>query len=387
MLATLDTMREPEGELVSISLGEGRGVKTASKDPSVQVFLRFRIDATETAETPSVFADRPSVGEQRTLVVQLVEKGHHTTPLAEAILAEGKIRLQGQGFAGRWIALDKRHGRGEVFLGVRIAPAVPVEQRWTIRRSIGEGSHSVVYLATDKATGESVAIKVINKKKESPQDIKALMREIAIMKKLAHPNIVRLHQVVLTKKTINIVMEHVDGGELFSKICFHGHMAEEDARVVFSQILSAVNYLHSRGVAHRDLKAQNILVSNSLEVKLVDFGLSVDSTVSWMKTMCGSPSYVAPEVFDCMPYTTQCDMWSLGVLLFAMLSGQLPFSSESQLELYQDITQGAYTFDSPVWASVSPLAKDLVAKLLTVDPTRRLTASRCLQHEWLARSL
>eukprot|EP00727_Mastigamoeba_balamuthi_P000103 m51a1_g1009 putative myosin light chain kinase (408) ;mRNA; f:595525-597322 len=393
--ATQQDNSEPEEELVSITVDEGKGVQTASKDPSAQVFLRFRIDNTaEAVATRPTFADHPrwSGGEtielikdrtQRSALVQLMEKGHHTTPNAETLLADTRVQLQNNGIAGKWIKLDKRRGKGEIHLVIKVTPVVPVSERWDIRKRVGTGAHGIVYEAIEKNTGDIVAIKVINKDTESAQDIKGLMREIANMKKLEHPNIVKLHEVVLTKKTLSLVMEYVEGRELFSKINSCGHLNEQDARTVFNQVVTAVSYLHSRGVAHRDLKPENILVAEGLKVKLTDFGLSIDSNISWMKTVCGSPSYVAPEVLQCLPYTIQCDMWSLGVLLFAMLSGQLPFAAESTREIYEVIMRGLFFFEGAVWESISSTAKDLIEKLLVVDASRRISAAECLRHEWL----
>lgn len=168
-----------------------------------------------------------------------------------------------------------------------------------------------------------------------------------------------------------------------------GSFTEEDACTVIKQVLSATAYLHSNGIAHRDLKPENLLLNDvkTLEVKIADFGLSKDFTMaSAMTTCCGSPSYVAPEVLTQGVYNDVCDVWSIGVILYVLLSGYLPFYAETQDELFDKILSGQFSFRNKVWGEVSPLAKDLITKMLTLDEHERPSAAQCLQHDWFKTS-
>lgn len=177
----------------------------------------------------------------------------------------------------------------------------------------------------------------------------------------------------------------MSGGELYDEIVKRGSFTECDACTILRQVLSATAYLHENGIAHRDLKPENLLISSveCLEVKIADFGLSKDfSQANAMTTCCGSPSYVAPEVLQQGVYNNSCDIWSIGVILYVLLSGFLPFFGDTQEELFDKILTGSYSFSNKVWDDISPTAKDLVTKMLTLNEEDRPTAKQCLEHPW-----
>jgi len=248
---------------------------------------------------------------------------------------------------------------------------------------LGEGSFGTVRRGIHLKTGEKVAVKTIMKQKV--KNIESLRREIDIMRNANHPNIITLLDAFEDPKLLFIVMELCSGGELFDHISSRGCYSEADDVHIFRQILLAVSYLHSNNIAHRDLKPENFLFSadeiNS-PLKLIDFGLSqLYSDTSNMKTRVGTPYYIAPEVLR-RSYDASCDMWSVGVILYILLCGYPPFYGDTEREIYQSIESGSYDFPPGEWDSISNQGKDLISKLLLVDPSSRLSAKNALQHPW-----
>jgi len=214
------------------------------------------------------------------------------------------------------------------------------------------------------------------------------MDEVKILSHLSHPNIIGIHNVYETEVYLYIVLELVTGGELFDKIVEEGNFSEEKARNYFIQMLEAVKYLHSQGIAHRDLKPENILLKdrNSDIIKISDFGLSrVTDGNTTMQTFCGTLQYLAPEVLNTEKnqagYGKECDLWSLGVILYIMISGIPPFNDNSHIS--NQISKAQFEFPHDFWHDKSESVKDLITKLLNPDPTKRLTAEESLAHSWV----
>eukprot|EP01103_Thecamoeba_quadrilineata_P010526 TRINITY_DN229_c0_g1_i1.p1 TRINITY_DN229_c0_g1~~TRINITY_DN229_c0_g1_i1.p1 ORF type:complete len:795 (+),score=201.82 TRINITY_DN229_c0_g1_i1:271-2385(+) len=191
-----------------------------------------------------------------------------------------------------------------------------------------------------------------------------------------------------TKTHLFLVMEYVEGGELFDRIIERGCFSEKDAANIIRQILEAVKYLHTLGIVHRDLKPENVLCATkeALDVKIADFGLSKildNDNKQVLQTCCGTPSYAAPELLLCEGYAEPVDIWAVGVILYTLLSGCLPFFGETHTELFERILAGAFSFPDPEWTNISESAKSLVTALLTANPKKRLTAEKALKHPWI----
>ncbi|XP_013643719.2 CBL-interacting serine/threonine-protein kinase 25-like [Brassica napus] len=260
--------------------------------------------------------------------------------------------------------------------------------KYEIGRLLGKGTFAKVYHAKHITTGESVAIKIINKdhvmKRNGMMD--QIKREISIMKLVRHPNIVELKEVMATKTKIFFVMEFVRGGELFAKVV-KGKLKEDAARRYFQQLISAVDFCHSRGVSHRDLKPENLLVDENGDLKVSDFGLSALPEQllqdGLLHTQCGTPAYVAPEVLRKKGYDgAKADIWSCGVVLYVLLAGYLPFQEENLMNMYRKIFKAE--FDFPPW--FSPEARRLISKLLVVDPEKRISIPAITRTPWFRKS-
>jgi len=263
-----------------------------------------------------------------------------------------------------------------------------VEDFYTIHKEIGRGTFSIVKEATNKATGEKYALKFIDKKFVDSEDLVLLRREIDIMKKVSHKNVLSLKEIYETKDNITLVMELVSGGELFFKIVERGSYSEKDASALVRQILEGVKYLHDLGICHRDLKPENLLVAtqNDVEtIKIADFGLSkVFAGGQQLETSCGTPDYAAPEVLlGEKAYDNSVDLWSVGVITYVLLCGYPPFYATSQPALFEKIIKANYNFPNPEWSVISDSAKDFIKNLLLLDPKKRLTAEECLEHPFL----
>uniref|UniRef100_A0A452HPH9 calcium/calmodulin-dependent protein kinase n=1 Tax=Gopherus agassizii TaxID=38772 RepID=A0A452HPH9_9SAUR len=215
-----------------------------------------------------------------------------------------------------------------------------------------------------------------------------LEREARICRLLKHPNIVRLHDSISEEGFHYLVFDLVTGGELFEDIVAREYYSEADASHCIQQILESVNHCHLNGIVHRDLKPENLLLaskSKGAAVKLADFGLAIEvqgEQQAWFG-FAGTPGYLSPEVLRKDPYGKPVDMWACGVILYILLVGYPPFWDEDQHRLYQQIKAGAYDFPSPEWDTVTPEAKDLINKMLTINPAKRITASEALKHPWI----
>jgi len=254
-------------------------------------------------------------------------------------------------------------------------------------KTLGEGAFSVVVEATKRGTGESFAVKVVTKAKLTKEDEIALKDEIQVLKELQHQHIIRLYDVFEEKDFWYLVTEKMMGGELFDRIVSKSFYNEKEARDVCKILFQSIGYCHERSVAHRDLKPENLLLrseDNDSEIKIADFGFAKKVlTPNSLTTQCGTPGYVAPEILEGIPYDTQSDMWSLGVIVYILLGGYPPFIEQNQRELFRKIRKGQYEFHEEYWGSVSADAKDLISSLLTVAPAKRLTADQALKHKWM----
>jgi len=272
------------------------------------------------------------------------------------------------------------------------ANVTSIEDKYEVGEEIGRGAFSVVKNGRHNQTGEKVAIKFIEKKFVDKQDLMLLAREIDIMKKVHHPNILRLIEVFETEEVIALVMELVNGGELFYKIVEKGNYSEEDAAKIVRQMIQGVEYLHEKGIAHRDLKPENLLCSSDdrpeyqpFRVVIADFGLSkIFDSENPLETSCGTPDYVAPEVITAEgTYDKSVDMWSAGVITYVLLCGFSPFLSSTQTGLFEKIIKVEYDFPEPEWTNISDTAKDFIRHLLIKEPSKRYSAKQCLDHPWL----
>ncbi|OBA22951.1 Pkinase-domain-containing protein [Metschnikowia bicuspidata var. bicuspidata NRRL YB-4993] len=264
---------------------------------------------------------------------------------------------------------------------------------WRLGKTLGRGATGRVLLGVHQTTGQKAAVKVVskldlNEDYEQPQDRKGglpygIEREIIIMKLLTHPNVLRLYDVWETSKALYLVLEYVEGGELFDLLVERGPLEEQEAVKYFRQIILGTAYCHALGICHRDLKPENLLLDSSLNVKLADFGMAaLESNGKLLETSCGSPHYAAPEIVSGLKYHgAASDVWSCGVILFALLTGRLPFDDENIRNLLLKVQAG--NFEMPL--EISPEAQDLIWKMLTVDPMERLTTSDVLSHRLLAK--
>uniref|UniRef100_A0A8C8HTP7 calcium/calmodulin-dependent protein kinase n=1 Tax=Oncorhynchus tshawytscha TaxID=74940 RepID=A0A8C8HTP7_ONCTS len=259
---------------------------------------------------------------------------------------------------------------------------------YNLYEELGKGAFSIVKRCMRISSGQEYAAKIINTKKLSARDHQKLEREARICRLLKHPNIVRLHDSISEEGFHYLVFDLVTGGELFEDIVAREYYSEADASHCIQQILEAVLHCHQMGVVHRDLKPENLLLASKLKgaaVKLADFGLAIEvqgDQQAWFG-FAGTPGYLSPEVLRKDPYGKPVDMWACGVILYILLVGYPPFWDEDQHRLYQQIKAGAYDFPSPEWDTVTPEAKDLINKMLTINPVKRVTATDALKHPWI----
>uniref|UniRef100_A0A2P2NFP9 non-specific serine/threonine protein kinase n=1 Tax=Rhizophora mucronata TaxID=61149 RepID=A0A2P2NFP9_RHIMU len=258
--------------------------------------------------------------------------------------------------------------------------------KYEMGKLLGQGTFAKVYYAKNIASGESVAIKVISKDQVKKEEMmEQIKREISVMRLVRHPNVVELKEVLATKTKIFFIMEYVRGGELFAKVA-RGRLKEDAARKYFQQLISAVDFCHSRGVSHRDLKPENLLLDENEDLKVSDFGLSALPEQlrndGLLHTQCGTPAYVAPEVLRKKGYDgSKADIWSCGVILYVLLAGFLPFQDENIMKMYRKIFKAE--FQVPPWFSTE--ARRLISKLLVVNPERRISIPSIMRVPWFGK--
>ncbi|XP_041000063.1 CBL-interacting serine/threonine-protein kinase 1-like [Juglans microcarpa x Juglans regia] len=256
--------------------------------------------------------------------------------------------------------------------------------KYELGRILGEGNFGKVKLAKNIETGQPFAVKILEKNKIIDLKITdQIKREIATLKLLKHPNVVRLHEVLASKSKIYMVLEYVTGGELFDRIASKGKLKENEGRKLFQQLVDGVSYCHTKGVFHRDLKLENVLVDAGGNLKISDFGLSALPQHfrgdGLLHTTCGSPNYVAPEILANRGYDgATSDIWSCGVILYVILTGYLPFDDRNLAVLYQKIFKG--DAQMPKW--LSPGAQNMIRRILDPNPLTRITMAGIKADQW-----
>ncbi|KAA8538216.1 hypothetical protein F0562_027961 [Nyssa sinensis] len=254
--------------------------------------------------------------------------------------------------------------------------------KYEIGRTIGEGTFAKVKFAQNTETGESVAMKLLDRSNIIKHKmVDQIKREISIMKLVRHPNVVRLHEVLASRTKIYIILEFITGGELFDKIVHNGRLSVAESRKYFQQLIDGVDYCHSKGVYHRDLKPENLLLDSEGNLKISDFGLSAlpGEGVSLLRTTCGTPNYVAPEVLSHKGYDgAVADVWSCGVILYVLMAGYLPFDEIDLTTLYSKIERAE--FSCPSWFPVG--AKSLIHQILDPNPETRIRIEEIRNDEW-----
>ncbi|XP_023817975.1 MAP/microtubule affinity-regulating kinase 4-like isoform X1 [Oryzias latipes] len=283
---------------------------------------------------------------------------------------------------------DKTTSQSSRSLGARCRNSIascsdeqPHIGNYRLLKTIGKGNFAKVKLARHILTGREVAIKIIDKTQLNPTSLQKLFREVRIMKGLNHPNIVKLFEVIETDKTLYLVMEYASGGEVFDYLVSHGRMKEVEARAKFRQIVSAVHYCHMKNIVHRDLKAENLLLDADANIKIADFGFSNEFTLgNKLDTFCGSPPYAAPELFQGKKYDgPEVDVWSLGVILYTLVSGSLPFDGQNLKELRERVLRGKYRV--PFYMSTD--CEGILRRFLVLNPAKRCTLDQVMKDKWI----
>ncbi|KAM9658741.1 serine/threonine-protein kinase SIK2 isoform 2-T2 [Trichechus inunguis] len=252
---------------------------------------------------------------------------------------------------------------------------------YDIEGTLGKGNFAVVKLGRHRITKTEVAIKIIDKSQLDAVNLEKIYREVQIMKMLDHPHIIKLYQVMETKNMLYLVTEYAKNGEIFDYLANHGRLNESEARRKFWQILSAVDYCHGRKIVHRDLKAENLLLDNNMNIKIADFGFgNFFKSGELLATWCGSPPYAAPEVFEGQQYEgPQLDIWSMGVVLYVLVCGALPFDGPTLPILRQRVLEGRFRI--PYFMSED--CEHLIRRMLVLDPSKRLTIAQIKEHKWM----
>jgi calcium-dependent protein kinase len=260
---------------------------------------------------------------------------------------------------------------------------------YEIKESLGSGSYGTVVSAVNKESREPRAIKIINKYKlHSEESRTKVINEVLVLRKLDHPHIVKIFEFYEDEFNLYVVMELCRGGELLDMIIKIGSMNEADASHFMQQVFSAVFYMHSSGIVHRDLKLENMLLDNSQSrnIKIVDFGTACEFVHGKkLSQTIGTVNYIAPEIFK-KKYDEKCDMWSCGVIMYILLTGKLPFAGKDKKQTIAAIARGQFSLELPIWEHISPQAKALVKKLLELNPGKRISAQEAVNDAWVQKS-
>ncbi|XP_023585477.1 death-associated protein kinase 2 [Trichechus manatus latirostris] len=267
-----------------------------------------------------------------------------------------------------------------------------VEDFYDIGEELGSGQFAIVKKCREKSTGLEYAAKFIKKRQSlaSRRGVRReeIEREVSILRQVLHPNVITLHDVYENRTDVVLILELVSGGELFDFLAQKESLSEEEATSFIKQILEGVNYLHTKKIAHFDLKPENIMLLDKNipipHIKLIDFGLAheIEDGVEF-KSIFGTPEFVAPEIVNYEPLGLEADMWSIGVITYILLSGASPFLGDTKQETLANITAVSYHFDEEFFSQTSELAKDFIRKLLVKETRKRLTIQEALRHAWI----
>mmetsp|Transcript_35370 Transcript_35370/g.42223 ORF Transcript_35370/g.42223 Transcript_35370/m.42223 type:complete len:702 (+) Transcript_35370:14-2119(+) len=267
---------------------------------------------------------------------------------------------------------------------------IPFEQVYELERQIGKGGYGAVHVARNRELGEEFAVKVIDRSKLKGKDYQVFLEAQILRELCSHPNIVSLVDFFVSPKFFNVVLELAQGGDLFDNLAKRKFYTERDARCVAKDVLTAISYMHSKDFVHRDMKPENLLLAadDARGVIVADFGFTKNlfdaPTPAGLVTRCGTPAYVAPELIRGIPYGKSVDVWGCGVILFLLLGGKQPFRGKEQQDIYRKIIAGDFTFHTKCWDPISIEAKQLITRMLAVDPKLRITADDALNSSWMA---
>jgi serine/threonine protein kinase len=256
--------------------------------------------------------------------------------------------------------------------------------KYRLGHQLGYGTFSTVNMCVALDGMQEYAVKIVAKNQQNGRFMRSFQREVEILKIVNHKYILRLEEIVETADTLYIVTDLLRGGDVLNRLEQHGRYSEHDARIVTKKVLEATAYLHTQGIIHRDLKPENILLArqeSATDIKLCDFGHSALGNDD--KDGFGTYSYLAPEVITNQKGTTAVDLWSVGVILYVLLSGTFPFDSSDDQRMFAEIVHGRYAFPDSHWRHVSAAAKDLIRCLMCTDPAKRHTVPQALRHPWL----
>eukprot|EP00286_Rhodomonas_abbreviata_P019286 CAMPEP_0181293682 /NCGR_PEP_ID=MMETSP1101-20121128/3193_1 /TAXON_ID=46948 /ORGANISM="Rhodomonas abbreviata, Strain Caron Lab Isolate" /LENGTH=359 /DNA_ID=CAMNT_0023398281 /DNA_START=196 /DNA_END=1272 /DNA_ORIENTATION=+ len=277
---------------------------------------------------------------------------------------------------------DAKNNNNNGFIDVSKLPHT-IDARYKMGDQLGEG-YSVVKAATSVVDGRKVAVKIITRADLSESDDESLKQEVAFW-----DNITRLVDFFEDDKFYYVVLEYLDGGELFDRIVKKTYYNESEARDLVFTVLKAIKFCHDQHIVHRDLKPENLLLASKnddSDIKIADFGFATWAEGFTITSQCGTPGYIAPEILKSKPYGKPADMWSFGVILYILLGGYPPFHDDNQRTLFRKICKGDYTFHPDYWSGVSNDAKELIRGLLTVDHNKRLTVEQAIAHPWLGKT-
>ena len=265
------------------------------------------------------------------------------------------------------------------------------KSRYKLGDQLGEGAYSIVKAAVTKIGNKRVAVKIVDKHNLPKEDEDALKSEVEILRSIKHNHIVQCFDFYEEGGYFYVVLEYLDGGELFDRIVKKTSYTEKEARDTIFLVVSAIKYCHDKNVVHRDLKPENLILkskTNDSDIKIADFGFAIKARGDKsLRTQCGTPGYVAPEILEHEPYGKAVDMWSIGVITYILLGGYPPFYDENQSKLFKKIKKAEYQFHPENWNNISKEAMSFISGLLCLDASKRLSADQALDHPWLSTAL